>query len=127
MNIYIALCYYKLDYYDVSQEVLALYLQKYPRSIIAGNLRACNNYRLFNGTTAETELRNIIDSFPANFAYAKDLIRHNLVVFRGGEGAFQVLPLLLHSIPEAKLNLIIYYLKNGNVFPYSFYIEKIPK
>lgn len=53
LNIYIALCYYKLDYYDVSQEVLALYLQKYPSSIIAGNLKACNNYRLFNGGAAE--------------------------------------------------------------------------
>ena len=27
LNVYVALCYYKLDYYDVSQEVLAVYLQ----------------------------------------------------------------------------------------------------
>lgn len=33
-------------------------------------------------------------------------------MFRNGEGAFQVLPLLTNSFPEAKLNLIIYYLKN---------------
>ena len=56
LNIYIALCYYKLDYYDVSQEVLALYLQKNLSSIIAGNLKACNNYRLFNGVAAEVSL-----------------------------------------------------------------------
>lgn len=53
LNVYIALCYYKLDYYDVSQEVLTLYLQKHPKSIVAGNLKACNSYRLYNGTTAE--------------------------------------------------------------------------
>ena len=58
----------------------------------------------------------MIDSFPANFLFARDLIRHNLVVFRNGEGAFQVLPLLMNSIPEAKLNLIIYYLKNGKFY-----------
>lgn len=58
LNIYIALCYYKLDYYDVSQEVLTLYMQKHPNSIIAGNLKACNNYRLFNGAAAE--VREII-------------------------------------------------------------------
>ena len=29
LNVYVALCYYKLDYYDVSQEVLAIYLQVY--------------------------------------------------------------------------------------------------
>lgn len=104
---------FSLDYYDVSQEVLSLYMQKNPNSIISGNLKACNNYRLFNGVAAESELRNLIDSFPSNFVFARDLIRHNLVVFRNGEGAFQVLPLLMNSIPEAKLNLIIYYLKNG--------------
>jgi len=41
-----------------------------------------------------------------------DLLRHNLVVFRGGENALQVLPPLVDVIPEARLNLVIYYLKN---------------
>lgn len=27
LNVYIGLCYYKLDYYDVSQEVLKIYLE----------------------------------------------------------------------------------------------------
>ena len=40
-----ALCYYKLDYYDVSQEVLAVYLQHFPDSAIAINLKACNHFR----------------------------------------------------------------------------------
>lgn len=44
-----------------------------------------------------------------------DLLRHNLVVFRGGENALQVLPPLLDIFPEAKLNLIIYYLKNEEI------------
>ena len=35
------------------------------------------------------------------------------VVFRGGEGALQVLPQLVDVIPEARLNLVIYYLKQG--------------
>ena len=39
LNVYVALCYYKLDYYDVSQEVLAVYLQHYPDSAIAINLK----------------------------------------------------------------------------------------
>lgn len=113
LNVYIALCYYLLDYYDVSQEVLSLYLQKHPKSIIATNLKACNNYRLYNGSMAEVDLRNLIESFPPNFNYAKDFIRHNLVVFLNGEGAFQILPSLMNQIPEARLNLVIYYLRNG--------------
>jgi hypothetical protein len=53
LNVYIALCYYKLDYYDISQEVLAGYLQHFPDSAIGVNLKACNHYRLYNGKAAE--------------------------------------------------------------------------
>ena len=54
--------YYKLDYYDVSQEVLSVYLQKVPDSLIAINLKACNIYRLFNGRSAEMEIRSLVVS-----------------------------------------------------------------
>ena len=53
LNVYVALCYYKLDYYDVSQEVLAVYLQQFPDSAVAINLKACNHFRLYNGKAAE--------------------------------------------------------------------------
>jgi len=35
LNVYVALCYHRLEYFDVSQEVLAVYLQAYPGSAIA--------------------------------------------------------------------------------------------
>ncbi|XP_066563532.1 intraflagellar transport protein 56 [Amia ocellicauda] len=115
LNVYVALCYYKLDYYDVSQEVLAVYLQSFPDSTIALNLKACNHYRLYNGKAAEAELKNLIDISSSSFEFAKELIRHNLVVFRGGEGALQVLPPLIDVISEARLNLVIYYLRQDDV------------
>ncbi|XP_072035753.1 intraflagellar transport protein 56-like [Amphiura filiformis] len=115
LNVYVALCYYKLDYYDVSQEVLAVYLQHFPDSAIALNLKACNHFRLYNGKAAETELKNLQDLASPSFTFAQDLIKHNLVVFRGGEGALQVLPPLIDVIPEARLNLVIYYLKQDDV------------
>lgn len=37
------------------------------------------------------------------------------VVFQNGEGALQVLPPLVDVIPEARLNLVIFYLKQGNI------------
>ena len=40
---------WQLDYYDVSLEVLAVYLQSFPDSAIAVNLKACNHFRLYNG------------------------------------------------------------------------------
>lgn len=45
LNVYVALCYYKLDYYDVSQEVLGVYLAQHPTSAVANNLKACNLFR----------------------------------------------------------------------------------
>ena len=37
---------------------------------------------------------------------ANELIRHNMVVFSNGEQALQVLPAIVDSIPEARLNLV---------------------
>lgn len=115
LNVYVALCYYKLDYYDVSQEVLAVYLQHYPDSVTAINLKACNHFKLYNGKGAEAELKQLQEIASPNFAYARDLIKHNLVVFRGGEGALQVLPPLIDALPEARLNLVIFYLRQDDI------------
>lgn len=106
INVYIALCYYKLDYYDMSQEILDQYLAVFPDSTVALNLRACNKFRLDNGRAAELDIRNISD----NGTFGADLIKHNLVVFRSGAGALQVLPQLVDVIPEARLNLAIHFL-----------------
>lgn len=71
----------------------------------------------------QQELRNLIDSISPSFTYAKDLIRHNLVVFRNGDGALQVLPSLIDVLPEAKLNLVIYHLKNGIIIKFCFNLK----
>jgi intraflagellar transport protein 56 len=113
INVYIAMCYYKLDYYDVSLEILGVYLQAFPDSILGVNLKACNHFRLYNGKAAETELKVLNDS-GVNLM-ASELIRHNMVVFSNGDHALQVLPGLVDTIPEARLNLVIYYLKNDSV------------
>ena len=62
LNVYVALCYYKLDYYDVSQQVLSVYHQQYPDSVSAINLKACNNFRLYNGKVAESEIKTLMVS-----------------------------------------------------------------
>ncbi|CAE1178741.1 TTC26 [Acanthosepion pharaonis] len=115
LNVYIALCYHKLDYYDVSQEVLQAYLQQYPDSAIALNLKACNHFRLYDGKAAESELKGLQEIASPSFTFARDLIKHNMVVFQGGEAALQVLPPLVDVIPEARLNLVIYYLKQDDI------------
>lgn len=109
VNVYVALCYYKLDYFGMSQEVLDLYLVNHSDSIIAANLKACNRFRMFNGQAAEQDIKHLIDSG----VFGIDLIKHNLVVFRNGEGALQVLPQLIDIVPEARLNLAIHHLRRN--------------
>ena len=207
----VAMCYYRLDYYDVSLEILQVYLQHYPDSVTAINLKACNHFRLYNGNldpshslhvssirgglyafprvfsgkdaplnraricppgkAAEAELAVLKDSTSSAYTYDNDLIRHNLVVFRclpppphrkhghagssefgtvqtrraciarargggpqcvqlqlpeltrpaqssvprNGEGALKTLPPLVDVIPEARLNLVIYYLRTDEI------------
>jgi len=114
LNVYVALCYCKLDYYDVSLEILAVYLQAFPDSALAINLKACNHFRLYNGKAAEAELKALQEHTTGNWM-DNDLLRHNLVVFRSGENALQVLPPLMDMPSEARLNLVIYYLRNSEV------------
>ncbi|XP_026317759.1 intraflagellar transport protein 56 [Hyposmocoma kahamanoa] len=108
LNVYVALCYYKLDYYDVSQEVLGVYLTHHPTSTVASNLKACNLFRLYNGKAAENELKQISSE---QHTFGQDLVKHNLVVFRNGEGALKTLPELIDVVPEARLNLAGYRLR----------------
>jgi len=115
MHVYIGMCYYQLDYHDVSMEIINPYLAIEPDSIHSVNLLACNKFKLYNGKSAEVELKSIIEQTDkSNQSSLPDIIKHNLVVFREGENALAQLPPILDSIPEARLNLAIYYLKNGD-------------
>merc|ERR1711990_1353326 len=92
------------------------YLAKYPNSIIAVNLKAANQFRLFDGKSAENELKNLMELLSASSQNMEnDLIRHNLVVYRKGANALQVLPPLVGVMPEARLNLVVYHLQNDNI------------
>ena len=96
INVYVALCYYKMDYYDVSLEILSAYLAHNPTSIIAVNLKACNQYQVYNGKQAEAELKTLQNFYESgNLFQDFDLLRHNLVVFRNGENALQVTKTLI--------------------------------
>lgn len=79
-------------------------------SIAVKNLRACNLFRLYNGNAALDEIKGLEDI--DTLVKDNDILRHNMVVFTYGQKALQVLPTLISIIPEAKLNLAIYYLQN---------------
>ncbi len=95
-----------------------MYLQAHPLSAVALNLRACNYFRLYNGKQAAGELKPLTDAGHA--LSENDLIRHNMVVFKDGANALQVLPPLVEFIPEARLNLVVRFLIAGVVMSRDF-------
>jgi intraflagellar transport protein 56 len=54
LNVYVAMCYYKLDYYDVSLEILAVYLQSHPLSPIGQSISFASLHHEPLGRDAES-------------------------------------------------------------------------
>ena len=65
-------------------------LQAHPDSAIALNLKACNQFRLYDGKAAEAELAPLTKEAVSVDKIESDLVRHNMVVFQQGERALQV-------------------------------------
>ncbi len=85
-------------------------------SFLANPRRLSKHSAVFCGICLGTELKSLMDVLTSSSQnYESDLVKHNLVVFRNGESALQVLPPLLDIIPESRLNLVIWHLKMGEV------------
>ena len=121
LNIYLAMCYYKLEFYDIALDLVNHYLSNFKTSIIAINLKAAIEY---NSTGNCKTAQNIILSLQESSKIGSiinndDLLRHNMAVFDAEESStynkLKIFSSLSDFLPEAKLNLIIYYLRNDQV------------
>lgn len=122
LNIYLAMCYYKLEFYDIALDLVNHYLANYKTSVVAQNLKAAIKY---NSEGNCRDAQNIILSLQENSKIGNviendDLLKHNMTVFDNDESStyhnkLKVFSSLVEVIPEAKLNLIIYFLKNDSV------------
>ena len=121
LDIYLAMCYYKSEYYDIALDLVNHYLGVHPDSITASNLKACIEY---SSTGNDKEAKQIIlnlqeSTKKADLIEDNDILRHNVAVFEtsaaGNSNKLKVFSSLLDIIPEAKQNLIIYYLRNDQV------------
>lgn len=112
LYVYTAMALFNMGRHEQSLEALSIYCQTQPNSLFAANLKACNMFHLYNGQVA----LDVLDALCDGKAKDKhDLLRHNTVVFNNGEKALQFLPGLVDCVPEARLNLAIYYIKQGEI------------
>ena len=114
LNVYIAMCQFKLDMFEESNEAVDQYLGENSDSAVALNLKSCDYLRLFDPNTAESQLLQIRKFSSATYGFVDGLINHNLCIFHDGEDGFKILPKLLGQIPEARYNLSILYLRESN-------------
>lgn len=114
LYVYIAMCQFKLDQFQESNESVDQYLAVNSDSAVGLNLKACDYFRLFTPEIAESQLLQIRKFASASYSFVDSLIQHNLVVFHNGEDGFTVLPKIADSLPEAKFNLALLYLMQNN-------------
>ena len=121
LNIYLAMCYYKLEFFDIALDLVNHYLSIHNDSIVANNLKASIEYSSTGNDKVAKEiilnLQNLSKS--SNIIEDNDLLQHNLAVFDNEPDSkynkLKIFSNLLDIIPEARQNLIIYYLRNGLV------------
>ncbi|MCQ2821078.1 MAG: hypothetical protein MJ252_27785 [archaeon] len=121
LNIYLAMAYFKSEYYDISLDLVNHYLSVHPDSIVATNLKAAIEYSSSGDDKKATQiLLDLQASTKRNdLIEENDILRHNLSVFdtnpNSNSTKLRVFSSLLDIIPEAKQNLIIYYLHNDQI------------
>ena len=114
LNVYIAMCLYRLDQFQESSDYADVYLQDNSDSAVALNLKSCDDLRLFDSEVAESQLLQIPKFSSASYSFINILIQHNLCIFQDGEGGFKTLPPLVDSLPEARYNLAVLYMRKNN-------------
>ncbi|KAH0789983.1 TPR Domain containing protein [Histomonas meleagridis] len=114
LHVYIAMCQFKLDQFQESNESVDEYLSVNSDSAIGLNLKACGYLRLFEPEIAESQILQIRKFSSSSYTFINSLINHNLVVFHDGEDAFSVLPSLVDTLPEARYNLAVMYMRTNN-------------
>ena len=116
INIYLAICYYRQEYYEIALDIVQQYLNVYPDSIFATNLKSCCLYETSDGKEAFEEVKKLEKRYDGgSLADNNDLICHNSSVFKIGENALKVFPPLIDLYPEAKMNLILHYIRSNEI------------
>ena len=114
LNVYIAMCQFKLDQFEESNESVDQYLAVNSDSAVGLNVKACDYLRLFDPDIAESQILQIRKFASASYSFIEGLIRHNIVVFHNGDNGFTELPKLVNSFSEARFNLAVLYMRQNN-------------
>ncbi|KAK8891924.1 Intraflagellar transport protein 56 [Tritrichomonas musculus] len=114
LHVYIAMCQYKLDKFEESNESVDQYLGINSDSAVALNLKSCDYLRLFDPEVAESQLLQIRKFSSSSYDFVESLVKHNLCIFHDGTDGFTILTPLASVLHEARYNLCILYMRENN-------------
>ena len=114
LNVYIAMCQFKLEQYEESNQAVDIYLGVNSDSAVALNLKSCDYLRMFDPEIAESQLLQIRKFSSAAYEFVDTLINHNLCIFHNGDDGFKILPKLVPILNEARFNLAVLYMRENN-------------
>jgi intraflagellar transport protein 56 len=114
LNVYIAMCQFKLEQFEESNEAVDVYLGENSDSAVALNLKSCDYLKLFDSSIAESQLLQIRKFSSAAYDFVEALVTHNLCIFHDGVDGFTILPKLIQALSEARFNLAVLYMRNSN-------------
>eukprot|EP00764_Aduncisulcus_paluster_P011792 gnl/Carplike_NY0171/4726_a6431_239.p1 GENE.gnl/Carplike_NY0171/4726_a6431_239~~gnl/Carplike_NY0171/4726_a6431_239.p1 ORF type:complete len:628 (+),score=145.24 gnl/Carplike_NY0171/4726_a6431_239:25-1908(+) len=112
--LYKAMCFYRLEFFDQCEEQLELFqeITGGAQSLTTIMLMACNDYRSSESSNAVASVKDFVKRH--SHMATHPMIVHNLCIFKDAEDADSILPGLLDSIPEARMNLALFYLNAGD-------------
>ena len=113
-HVYIAMCQYKLDQFNESNDSVDQYLGVNSDSAVALNLKSCDYLKLFDPDVAESQLLQIRKFSSSSYDFIESLVKHNICIFHDGTDGFTVLTPLVNVLHEARYNLCILYMRDNN-------------
>lgn len=114
LYVYIAMCQYKIDSFEESNESVDQYLGVNSDSAVALNLKSCDYLRLFEPDIAESQILQIQKFSSSSYDFVASLVKHNICVFHNGIDGFTIFTPLVNAFHEARYNLCILYMRESN-------------
>jgi intraflagellar transport protein 56 len=120
LHVYAAMCHTRTADYEASSNALEEFFDLGGRgSVMAWNLRACNEFHRHRYDAALRWLHNLGDWERSVSADHYDVLLHNSAIFSNDQSVLVVFMQLAGAFPEARMNLANYYLQSSGGAKYE--------
>ncbi|CBZ53143.1 conserved hypothetical protein [Neospora caninum Liverpool] len=117
LKIYYAMAAFKGEMFEIARGLVKEYQACHSTSLVASNLFACCLYEE-DADASALKIYHLLGEEAGReetfFIQHNDILRHNACVFENGARGLQVWGPLINILPEARLNLTLLHIRNGD-------------